>query len=392
MQKRLIYFILPGLFAFLPATPGAPSHTFPHPEFVLSHNQFAFRLLNAVLATDTTASSKLVSPISLYLTLGMLCNGAARETRDSIALTLQASEIELPNLNSLCKETLQQLPLEDDQVQFTIANSIWYSRQRFTIVPDYEQEMENFYYAQVQPLDFRLLPGGGRINEWTSHNTMGEIGNVVDYTHQSDAMIVLNALCFKSPWKSPFGLAESYKGDFYVAGETPSKPVAYMRKVGNMSVFSDTSFTMVELPCGQGQHFSLYALLPQEQDTPVNHWVATLDPSYLNLAFDKMTRQYVDLSLPRWECKYSIGDGQAILGKLGIGTTVFEPGQADFTNMYSGGAPQAALTKIIHDSHLRVDEDGLVAATASGAELPSASAGPDQTRASSGSITPSPIF
>ncbi len=124
MHNRYLYLLLPGLFAFMPSTTENTFHDRHHPAFVLSHNQFAFHLLDAVVTQDNSPTNKLVSPLSLYLTLGMLCNGAAHDTRDSIAMALQASDMELPNLNSLCKETLQQLPLEDDQVQFSIANAI----------------------------------------------------------------------------------------------------------------------------------------------------------------------------------------------------------------------------------------------------------------------------
>jgi serine protease inhibitor len=368
MQSRFLYFVLPGLFAFLPATPGKFTHNPPHPEFVLSHNQFAFRLLDAVCAQDSSNSNKLVSPLSLYLTLGMLYNGAAHETRDSLAEVMQAADIELPNLNGLCKETMQQLPLEDDQVQFNFANAIWYNRHKLTLLPEYEQLMENFYYTPVEPLDFGSHAAAIHINDWVSHNTSEEINNVIANTSPSDAMILVNALYFKSAWQKPFEVNDSYKGDFYL-GDDFAHQVTYMRKKSVIRTFSDTSFTMVELPCGQGRNFALYVLLPQNQDQSVRSWLPTLAPARLNDAIDKMTPQFVDLSLPRWECTYSLGDTHAILARLGIGATFTVPGEADFSNMYTAGAHKAAVTRIFHDTHIRVDEDGLVASAASGAQM-----------------------
>ena len=368
MQSRFLYFILPGLFAFLPATPGKIPHNPPHPEFVLSHNQFAFHLLDAVCAQDSTNSNKLVSPLSLYLTLGMLYNGAAHETRDSLAQVLQAADIEIPNLNGLCKETMQQLPLEDQQVEFNIANAIWYNRRKLTLLPQYEQLMENFYYAPVQPLDFGSHAAATHINEWVSENTSGEINTVIANTSSSDAMLLVNALYFKSAWQRPFEVNDSYKGDFYL-GDDFAHQVTYMRKTSVIRTFSDTSFTMVELPCGQGRNFALYALLPQNQEKPINHWLPSITPGRITDAIDKMTPQYVDLSLPRWECTYSMGDTRGILAQLGIGPTFSVPGEADFSNMYGTGAHKAAVTHILHDTHIRVDEDGLVAAAAGGAQM-----------------------
>ena len=358
MQSRFLHFILPGLFAFLPANPGKlPA---PHPEFVLSHNKFAFRLLDAVCTLDSSKCNKLVSPLSLYLTLSMLYNGAAHETRDSLAEVLQAADIELPNLNGLCKETMQQLPLEDQDVQFNFANAIWYNRRKFTLLPGYEQVIDNFYYTPIQPLDFGSHAAVAHINQWVSNNTAGEINNVIEHTSPSDAMILVNALYFKCAWQDPFEIASSYKGDFYL-GDDFAHEVTYMQRNDVIRTFSDTSFTMVELPCGQRKNFALYALLPQDQG--LGQWLTTLDETRLEDAMNKMTPQYVDLSLPRWECTYALADGPAILSTMGIGATLTIPGEADFSNMYGAGAHKAAVTQLFHDTHIRVNEEGLAAAS-----------------------------
>lgn len=377
MQSRFLSFILPGLFAFLPANPG--KRLAPHPEFILSHNKFAFRLLDAVCAQDSSGSNKLVSPLSLYLTLGMLYNGAAHETRDSLAEALQAADIELPNLNGLCKETMQQLPLEDQDVQFNFANAIWYNRRKLTLLPQYEQAMENFYYAPVQPLDFTSWAAVAHINQWVHDNTAAEINNVIEHTSSSDAMILVNALYFKSAWQKPFEVANSFKADFYL-DDGFARQVNYMQKSDVIRTFSDTSFTMVELPCGQGRNFALYALLPQDLGLSVRGWLTTLDASRLEEAMDKMTPQYVDLSLPRWECNYSMADGLAILSRLGIGAVFTVPGEADFSNMYGSGVHKAAVTQIFHHTHIRVNEEGLVAATAGG---DATGTGPSQNKTNS---------
>jgi serpin B len=191
---------------------------------------------------------------------------------------------------------------------------------------------------------------------------------VIANTSPSDAMLLVNALYFKSAWQHPFELNDSYKGDFYL-GDDFAHQVTYMRKTSVIRTFSDTSFTMVELPCGQGQHFALYALLPQNQEKPIGRWLPSITPARITDAIDKMTPQFVDLSLPRWECTYSMGDTRTILAQLGIGATLSIPGEADFSNMYGTGAHKAAVTHIFHNTHIRVDEDGLVAAAAGGAQM-----------------------
>jgi serine protease inhibitor len=118
MHNRFLYLLLPGLFAFMPATTENTFHDRPHPAFVLSHNQFAFHLLDAIVTEDNSGTNKLVSPLSLYLTLGMLCNGAAHDT-------------------------------------ISIANAIWYNRHKLSLLPGYEQLMKNRPYAVYRRNDPR---------------------------------------------------------------------------------------------------------------------------------------------------------------------------------------------------------------------------------------------
>jgi serine protease inhibitor len=175
-------------------------------------------------------------------------------------------------------------------------------------------------------------------------------------------MILVNAGFFKGAWHHPFETSETYKGDFFPQ-DAAARTVAFMHKDFVTRTFSDTSFTMVELPCGWGKDFSLYALLPQDPGQPVDKWVRSLDPARFNDALDKMTPQCLDLSLPRWECACTVSNTDGVLNNLGMGTSFAAPGQADFSNMYSAGVHKAAITHFLLDAHIRVNEAGLVATT-----------------------------
>jgi serine protease inhibitor len=95
----------------------------------------------------------------------------------------------------------------------------------------------------------------------------------------------------------------------------------------------------------------------------VDKWIRTLDPARFNEALDKMTPQCLDLSLPRWECTYSVSNTDGVLNNLGMGSNFAAPGQADFSNMYKAGVHKAAITHFLLDTHIRVDEAGLVSNT-----------------------------
>ena len=97
-------------------------------EVVQANNQFAFNFLRATLAQDKAQNNKLISPLSIYLAISMLYNGADQATRDSIAAVLAVQGLDINSLNSVCQSLITQFPKEDNEVQLSIANSIWYHK------------------------------------------------------------------------------------------------------------------------------------------------------------------------------------------------------------------------------------------------------------------------
>src|SRR5205085_11629975 len=103
---------------------------------------------------DNTAGNKLISPLSMYLALSMVYNGANGATKDSIAHTLQLAGIDINDLNAVCNATITQLPGEDNRVQLSIANSIWYNQRAYQPLPSFLTTVQDSYAATMQSLDF----------------------------------------------------------------------------------------------------------------------------------------------------------------------------------------------------------------------------------------------
>jgi serine protease inhibitor len=373
MKKFILYCVFLGSVAFLPVGPEKrPGRKRPDRKapaaFTLSHNRFAFRLLDAVLAEDTGSSNKLISPLNLYLSIAMLYNGAAHDTRDSIAEALQVSDIGVSDLNARCKELQQQMPLEDNEVEFSMAGSIWYNQKRLTTLPAFENIADQYYYSPVQALNFSSRAAAVRINQWVDQNTHHRIPAIIENTSPGDAMYLLNALYFKSDWQQPFEAMNTDEEIFHLPGGR-ARAVPFMRKTAVIRTFSDTSFTMVELPYGHGGSYSLYVLLPEDDKRPVSGWAAGLDPDKLNNALAKMTDQPVELSLPRWEYAYSIGDLRPVLSRLGMGIAFAPPGESDFSNLYTDGARKACISQAVHKTCIRVNEKGTEAAAVTAGEV-----------------------
>jgi serine protease inhibitor len=145
---------------------------------VNSNNIFGFNFLHAALAQDNTDKNKLISPLSIYMALSMVYNGAGSSTKDSIAKTLQFSGIDINDLNTVCNALITQLPQEDNKVQFSIANSIWYNKNSFQPLTSFLNTQQQFYNAETNALDFSDPSSVNMINNWAAEKTNNKIREI----------------------------------------------------------------------------------------------------------------------------------------------------------------------------------------------------------------------
>src|SRR5450432_3334654 len=75
-----------------------------------ANNELAFNFLRATLKQDALDDNKLISPLSIYLALSMLYNGAGNATKDSIAAALSIQGLDINTLNAVCHSLIAQLP------------------------------------------------------------------------------------------------------------------------------------------------------------------------------------------------------------------------------------------------------------------------------------------
>lgn len=293
-------------------------------------NRFAFTLMHAMLKDNTT--NRLVSPVSVYLSLNLLYNGAARDTRDSIGQALQVVDMDIAQLNALSKNLVQQFSMADKQARFSMANGIWCNRKKLKLSPAFGEVGETYYYSAVQSLPFNGKATAEKINRWTMQNTDRRFPFTLPTTHPNDLIYLTNACSFSCGWQHPFDAANTQTDFFYLPGGQRTA-VPFMHKLLTAKTYSDTSFTMVELPYGNGNAYSLYLVLPDDPGQSIRAFTASLQQEKLYDAITRMNTQWVDLSLPRWEQAYDTTDIRPVLKHMGLGILFNEGGSSDLSNM-----------------------------------------------------------
>jgi serine protease inhibitor len=323
------------------------------PSEIQANDQFAFDFLHAALEADQTTSNKLISPLSIYLALSMVENGAGSGTRDSIEEALRVENINIDVLNQTSLALIQGLPMVDPQVTLSIANSIWYN-QNIQPLPGFLNLIQEYYLAKIAPLNFSDPNSVNTINQWISDNTQQKITQVLNSVSPNDLMYLINALYFKGNWKYAFDPTKTTSHFFYLS-HIDSISTPFMTLHSTLNYFRNDSVQMLQLPYGGGD-FNMFVLSAPNNGS-LTDLAESLNPSMFSNWKSQLNPQDIQLSLPKFKYGYSIDDMEPPLAEMGMGIA-FSKG-ADFSNMYN---IPAYINKAIHKTFIDVDETGTEAA------------------------------
>ncbi|MDR3716186.1 MAG: serpin family protein [Puia sp.] len=368
MKKRasLLLFVLTGVFSCQKHTVGLNKPLILPADgigVVEANNQFALTFFQASLQQDSTRDNKLISPLSIYLALSMVYNGAGTSTKDSMAKALQLGSVQTDQLNAVNKALITGMPAEDSRVSLSIANSLWYRQGSIDPLPAYLDTVKNDYRGEARALNFNDPNAINTINQWVAQNTHNKIPTVIRAIEPTDMMFLIDAVYFKGSWLHAFETSDTQTGVFHLQGGN-SVNTPFMQQTGQLRMFADSTLTLVELPYGSGNSYALELILPNNPQLPIDQFAASLDAGRLKGAISGLDTQRVQLVLPKWEYAYAIEDMRPALSTLGMGIAF--NGGADFSGMYDASQIKLSISQAIHKTYIKVDEEGTEAAAVTG--------------------------
>lgn len=328
-------------------------------SIITANNQFAFNFLQQTLQQDIADGNKLISPFSIYLALSMVYNGTDNATKDSISRVLQLSGISIDDLNLVCKALIAQLPAEDKNVHFSIANSIWCNQNNFQPLDFFLNITRNYYDAAVKVENFGNPNTVNDINNWVKEKTNGKIQKILDATSTDDLMYLLDAIYFNGAWTYSFKISDT-KNDLFHLQNGNSVEVPFMNQTIKTNLYHDSSFEILELPYGYDNGFSMYIALPGNNQQPMSSFVSFMKADIFANAIKKMDSASVKVEIPRWQYSYNIEDMKPELSSLGMGIAFLA--NADFSRMYNPDQVRPYITKAVHKTYIKVNEQGTEAA------------------------------
>jgi len=378
MRSLKIIFLLIICFLFLQCSKRSNPTSYQSPidlakvekKLVSSNNQFGLKLFREINKTEKY-SNIFISPLSISMALGMTYNGTDGETKDAMHQTLDFGDLSIHEVNQCYRQMIDSLTHLDHQVEFDIANSIWYRLCKLLPREEFLSVCQNYLDAFVKGLNFDDPSTEDTINAWVEENTNGKIKNLLDDLLDSlTIMFLVNAIYFKGTWTYEFDEQET-KDDWFFLQDGSNKRCKMMEQRGLYRYFENEAFEALDLPYGDGK-FSMSIFLPH-WGTDIDSLIAEFNQENLNSWLENLssasldTSDSVDIYLPKFKLEYGRGLND-VLTKFGMGIA-FAPGAADFTKMYQVLVGYAWIDTVLHKTFIEVNEEGTEAAAATVVEI-----------------------
>jgi serpin B len=316
------------------------------------------------------------SPLSITYALAAAGAGAGGETLAQMERALHA-----PMRGEQARQAfaglLQGVNAEQrgGQLQIEIANSLWPAK-KFSLLPAYVETAQKHFDAAVMPVDYAKdsRAVASRINAWVEEKTRGRIRNFMTMPPAPDTRLTLiNTVYFKGSWVSPFKAKKTREDVFHAPGKAVRVP--FMSQKNRFRYLELKDLQVLALPYGDGR-FSLIALLPARTPGALENLENELSPHKLVQWTGALAWREVKVFLPKFTLSWGPASLKGTLDSLGMGNA-FSPDSADFSGM-SLEKPGLLIGDVLHQANIDVDEQGTVAAAATGAPIAAAASLPSK--------------
>lgn len=305
------------------------------------------------------------SPISLYMALSMLAQGADNDTLNEILSLLQGSSNDtLDEINNTMQLVFNHNSYSNKLGLAQMANSIWI-RKGFPVKDEFVNKLSDYYYANAYQTNFDD-DAKQNIVDWINHYTR----NLLDYKKDSliinpdIVMLLINTIYFDNKWKEEFDKANNYEDLFY---GTVEKNVEYMRHTIS-SFYKEMDNCEVFYDYFNNQN-KIKFIFPKEESSVFECLNSDV---LLDSKNDLYLQCSIDLSIPKFEVKSSY-DLNEPLQRLGLNSMFTY--LADFSKISD---EDIYVSYVRQDAGIILSEEGVKAAAVTIIGNECTSAGPEE--------------
>ncbi|MBR3841707.1 MAG: serpin family protein [Christensenellaceae bacterium] len=326
------------------------------PEFDEALKDFSLSTASQLIAND---ENNCYSPLSLFMALSILTDGAEDETAEELFSALGVADAE--TLREQNAKLFRLLYRDSEEMKMLLANSLWI-QNGFPVEEDFLRHAAENYYASIGNVDFeRDIEGASKeIGAWISENTKGLLGDGYKVSDPSVVLSIINAVYFKDAWEEEFDTKDTKPRTFHNADGTETT-TDFMYKCEYFDYGVGEGWRRLVLPMKNSQ--MLFVLPNKDEDLSE----MLKDPALIQemLFGGEEDRRETKLYLPKFKIKSSY-NLIPTLQQLGV-KRAFTEGVADLGGISKGRRLFVGTVK--QEALIIVDEKGAEAAAYTAMEV-----------------------
>uniref|UniRef100_UPI0037E9C82A serpin A3-5-like n=1 Tax=Semicossyphus pulcher TaxID=241346 RepID=UPI0037E9C82A len=328
-------------------------------SLVSSQNKlFAFRLYKKLAAhADSEGKNIFFSPASVSLALAALSVGARGETHQQLfsGLGYNNSLLTQADVDQAFQMYLEKSnkTLNEDVSEGTAV----FVDNRFKARPEFLETLRQSYSTEGFNVDFtKTTDSANTINKYVEDKTNGKIDKLVDSLDPSTVMYLISYIYYKGKWETPFDPMLT-KEDVFMVDQNTKVPVQMMNLEKTLETYYDQAINTSVLHLPFNNSYSMLLLLPDDMATLEN----ALCPGHLTKWLKWMKSKTHSIFVPRFSIKssYTLNN---VLTEMGMADMFGD--RADLSGIAEG--QKLAVSEVVHQATLDVDEAGATAAAATG--------------------------
>lgn len=301
----------------------------------------------------------LISPVSVLTALAMTANGAQNDT---LAQMEAVFGVEREPLREYLRTYLDNLPNER-KYKLHMANSIWIKEdENFTVNEEFIDINKSCFDAGVyeKKFDQKTLR---EINKWVDENTDGMIEEILNEIPEDVVMYLMNALAFDAEWEEIYENTEIRNGEFTLANGSV-QDVEYMYSDENVYLEDEKATGFIKYY--KDRKYAFAAILPNE-NVGLTEYLVGMSGESLKEMLDNAQEVQVHASIPKFEVEDDIllNDTLKVMGM----EDVFDGSKADLRGIGTHTEGNLFVSRVIHKTHMQVDEKGTKAGAATAVEV-----------------------